>query len=279
MTNEQLYLLKLASVSETPSFDASAQAYMDALVAAGASLNSTQQNAINALVVALKAAGVWNSMTAVYPLVGGTAASHAVNALSPGTYNITWSGAITHDANGALGDGSSGYGDTGIAPAGVAELNASNVSMGFYCNLGNLDASGKVDMGSHDSDTQTLMLCGGYNSGFSAREMACYSDGGWGANATDANDTQGFLVGTQINPSQGYLHKNGTQILSNTSTQNTVAPSSTIYLLARNHIGSAQYFTPRRMALAFVGAAVSASSQSALYSAVQAFEASLGRNV
>jgi len=74
-----------------------------------------EQVALNAFVVALKQNNLWTNLHAVYPFVGGTAGSHAVNLMST-DYAITWYGNITHDANGITGDGLTGYGDTGYSP-------------------------------------------------------------------------------------------------------------------------------------------------------------------
>jgi hypothetical protein len=77
--------------------------------------NSSQKLAVNAFVLSLKAAGAWANMHAVYPFVGGTSNSHAVNLVSA-NYTITWYGTVTHDANGITGDAATGYGDTGYSP-------------------------------------------------------------------------------------------------------------------------------------------------------------------
>ena len=77
--------------------------------------NPQEQDALNAFVLTLKRSNVWASLHAVYPFVGGTASSHAVNLMST-NYTITWHGTVTHDTNGVTGDGLTGYGDTGYSP-------------------------------------------------------------------------------------------------------------------------------------------------------------------
>jgi hypothetical protein len=54
-------------------------------------------------------AGVWSKMHSIAIMVGGTAASHAVDLKDP-TQLITWYGSPTHNAKGALMNGSSQYG-------------------------------------------------------------------------------------------------------------------------------------------------------------------------
>ena len=60
-------------------FDADAQAF----ITAASITDPTQQSAINTLVVNLKSYGIWNQMFAIYPFVGGTAASHKWNLKNP----------------------------------------------------------------------------------------------------------------------------------------------------------------------------------------------------
>ena len=55
--------------------DTDAQAF----ITAAAITDPTQQAAINTLVVDLKGYSIWTKMKAVYPFVGGTAATHKFN--------------------------------------------------------------------------------------------------------------------------------------------------------------------------------------------------------
>ena len=59
--------------------DADAQAF----IAAAGITNLTQASAINTLVNDLKTYGLWTKMKALYPMVGGTAASHKFNLKDP----------------------------------------------------------------------------------------------------------------------------------------------------------------------------------------------------
>lgn len=75
--------------------------------------NTTQINAINQLVIDIKAVtGLWDKMKVIYPFVGGTANSHKYNLKDTSAYAITWGGIVVHDSTGIKGNGTSGYGDT-----------------------------------------------------------------------------------------------------------------------------------------------------------------------
>lgn len=92
------------------SFDPDAQAF----ITAANITNSTQQTAINNLVVGLKADGLWTNMTAIYPFVGGTATTHKWNLRNTATNQLTFFGGFTHDSNGVTGNGTNSYATTNI---------------------------------------------------------------------------------------------------------------------------------------------------------------------
>jgi len=68
------------TITPTAAVDPDAQAF---ITAAGIT-NPTQQSAINTLVVNLKGYSIWTKFKAIYPVVGGSASSHAVNLKTPG---------------------------------------------------------------------------------------------------------------------------------------------------------------------------------------------------
>jgi hypothetical protein len=112
-------------------YDADAQTVITAIEATDAgTLTTGQRDAINNRILAIKAQGKWTDLVAYYGYVGGTASSDAINWKSPGTYNVTWSGTVTHSSSGVQFDGSTGYGNTGINDNTV--LNLTDVTIGAY---------------------------------------------------------------------------------------------------------------------------------------------------
>ena len=75
--------------------------------------NPTQAAAISSLVIGLKATNLWNKMQVIYPFVGGTAFSHKFNLKNPiptnAAFQATFNGALIHNAYG-VGSGSIGAG-------------------------------------------------------------------------------------------------------------------------------------------------------------------------
>jgi hypothetical protein len=86
---------KLQSLTQFAS-DPDANAYIVSLLAAGATLNTPQQNAINTFVSGEKTAGRWDGIKRLYFPVWGLAAANAIcmKSLTSGTF----SGAMTHGA-------------------------------------------------------------------------------------------------------------------------------------------------------------------------------------
>ena len=93
-------------------FDTDAQAF---ITAAGIT-DSTQQNAVNQLVLDLKSYSLWTKMSAIYPFVGGTSTTHKFNLKDPRdldvAYRLAFFGGWTHNANGITGNGTNTYADT-----------------------------------------------------------------------------------------------------------------------------------------------------------------------
>jgi hypothetical protein len=93
-----------------PSIDPDAQAFLDAVVAAGGTIDSTITDATDVLVTDLKTAGVWSKIDVFLPVVGGTANSHKINLVEPSnaTFDYTYFGTVNHSVSGMTRDASLG---------------------------------------------------------------------------------------------------------------------------------------------------------------------------
>jgi len=85
------------------------------LTAAGIT-DPTITSAIDTLVKDLKTSGIWARSLALYPFVGGTAATHKWNLKDPrdldAAYRLTFLGGMTHSSNGVLPNGVNAYART-----------------------------------------------------------------------------------------------------------------------------------------------------------------------
>lgn len=90
----------ISAAGPPPVSDPDAQAF---LTAAGVN-NITQRNAVNNLVIDLKAENLWTLFDVIYPIVGGTANSHKYNLKNPlnsdEAFRLSFIGDWTHDSTG-----------------------------------------------------------------------------------------------------------------------------------------------------------------------------------
>ena len=97
------------TITPIAAVDPDAQAF----ITATAITDPTQQAAINTLVVDLKGYSIWSKMLVIYPFVGGTSLSNSKNLKDPSIGTLTYSVGVTHGSLGIKGNGTS-YADTGL---------------------------------------------------------------------------------------------------------------------------------------------------------------------
>lgn len=251
------------TTNATGGYDTDAQTYFTAVDAvAGSPLTTPQKDAYNDWVVAEKAAGRYTARIAIYPIMGGNAAAHAINAKNPGTYNLTFTGTWTHDANGMKSNGvGNAHAATGIYPHLVLGLNS--IHMSFYCN--------------DDSGTEGFhMGVGAPGPGISyGKTFAPYT---YAHNAATQVGTTGSMVGmhiiSRIASGQYYYVRAGVS--------NTVAVASTAFegtndLVIGNYKSALNAASGFRFAFAAVGTGLSSADAVATTTEVNALQTALGR--
>jgi hypothetical protein len=102
-----------------------------AFVEAAGISDPTQQLAVNTLVLGLKSNNLWTKMQAIYPFVGGTAFSHKWNLKNTSLYQLSFIGGVTHNSNGVKGNGTNGYATTNIS---TATAGPGDIHLSFYTN-------------------------------------------------------------------------------------------------------------------------------------------------
>jgi len=249
--------------------DADWLAYYNRVIAAGGTLSTTEQNATKTLVADLKANGLWTPMKAVYPMVGASAAACAQN-LKSSSFTGTFSSGWTFASTGVTPNGTSAYFDTTLNSSGVISNN--NISMstylrnntdGVYCDLGASGASG-------------------YQITIYARLVnALYTDTGDSATGriTYSNtDSRGHFISTRTSSTSFKSFINSTLKATLTTIQTFPIISKNIFLGANNSTTIIQY-SNRQTAFAHIGDGLDDTQSANLYTAVQAFQTTLSRNV
>ena len=258
-------------------YDSDAQAF---ITAAGIT-DAIQQRAITTLVIALKSASIWTKFVAIYPMVGGTATTHKYNLKNPldtdAAFRLSFLGGWTHSSTGALPNGTTTYADTFIFPN--TSLGANSGHLSYYSRT-NSAVTNEIPMG------VTLPLGGtGLNlvirrpttnlNSFRATETTLFT----GLINSTSTDSRGLTSGSITASNSRKIYKNGSLLATNSSTITWQRSSTKIFLGAANESGTANYFTDKECAFAGVASGLSDAEESSLYTAVQAMQTSLSRNV
>ena len=143
-----------------PTYDADAQAY---ITAAGIT-DTTEQAAVNQLVLDLKGTGstpsstdLWTDAAAFYPISPTSLSAAAYNLRDTTTFNMTWANSPTHASTGVTFDGLTQYGDTGFNPSTASLANGYDLTLGVEIVNANITAVGLM-AGTKGSNTRTQML-------------------------------------------------------------------------------------------------------------------------
>jgi hypothetical protein len=245
--------------------DADAQAF---ITAAGIT-DATQQLAINTLVTDLKGYGIWTKMKAIYPFVGGTSSTHKFNLKDPrdldAAFRLVFNGGGTHSQTGYLPNGTNGYADTFLTPS--ASLSTSSAHFSKY-NRNNDLSGNKVDGSFASSFFQQNYSAGNAIIG-DVSSIVSYTQ----------TDTRGLFTATRTSSNAVKVFKNTIQQGStNTSSSSTLA-NVKVYLGARNDSSTLSFNNSYECAFASIGDGLTDTEAANLYTAVQAYQTTLSRNV
>jgi hypothetical protein len=250
-------------------FDPDAQAFFDRVTTAGGTLSTTEKTATNQLVLDMKSAGIWSSMKAIYPMVGASAAACAQN-LKSSSFTGTFSSGWTFASTGVTPNGTSAYCDTGFN-INTQQASAQDISLGYYSGTVGGIASNSYSMGGFSPSDTSIIIRWTTNFAYLASNLGTYNNGF--ANT----DTHGFYVSNRNTTNKLQDWKNGVKQadISNTPISKT---NVNLYLGAANY-GTPNYYDYKRCQFAFVGDGLSDANQGNLYTAVQAFQTTLSRQV
>ena len=245
------------------------------LLAAGIT-DATISAAINTLVIQLKSFGVWTKLKAIYPFVGGTATTHKFNLKNPADTNaafrLLFSGGWTHSANGIQGNGTNTFANTFYVPN--SECDSENNSIAIYERT-NLQTQSYAIGASNGN--QGLPFPFALSSRY-INNVAFYANGAYTPMGSGITNGTGFWLGF-TDASSEIFYRNTLLI---TSAALSVKSISTfpLYIGANNGGGVAEFSGARQYAFASMGGTKLTTTEAAnYYTAVQAFQTTLGRQV
>ena len=247
-----------------------------AWIAATGETDTTILGALNTLESDLTTYGLTSKMKALYPFVGGTAAKHKFNFMDArdldAAFRLTFNGGWTHSSTGALPNGTNGYADTYYNLS--TQSTTSNLSAGFYSRV-NSTVAGADFGGANSSDNGTQLFLK-YTNDITYWSVNDYSTAGA---SNIISDTRGFFVMNKVSLSEKRIYKNGTQIHTAVPINNT-APNANIIIGARKLGADAvNLFSNREHSFTYFGDTLTDTEVANFYTAVQAFQTTLSRNV
>lgn len=242
-------------------FDPDAQAFFDRVTTAGGTLTTTEKNATNQLVLDMKSAGIWSAMKAVYPMVGASAAACAQN-LKSSSFTGTFTSGWTFASTGATPNGTSATMNTGLNPN--TNLSTSSAHLSFYSRT-------NVNQATYD-------FCAGQDYSILLYSNTFYvnltNSGVYSATFALSNTT-GFYIGARTNNTNVNGYRNGTKVINNAALVSNLE-NSNLYLSSR---GGGSLYSSKQCAFASIGDGLTDTQASNFYTAVQAFQTTLSRNV
>jgi hypothetical protein len=249
-------------------FDPDAQAFFDRVTAAGGSLSDTEKFAIDTLVRQMKLDGIWSLMKAIYPMVGASAAACAQN-LKSSSFTGTFTSGWTFSSTGVTPNGTSAYMNTGFSPS--TNLTSNNSSLGYYGGTTGLTT--KCAMGAANI-TSYFQIYPAYPS------FGLFGDIFDGSTGLTANsNSAGFIFAYRNSSSIQKKHSIRGVLTTVTSSTLITTISSNVVLGARNNNGTFEDYSNSQHRFAFMGDGLTDTQASNFYTAVQAFQTTLSRNV
>lgn len=247
-----------------------------AWIAATGETDTTILGALNTLEADMATYGLTSKMKALYPFVGGTAAKHKFNFMDArdldAAYRLVFNGGWTHSSTGALPNGSNAYADTKFQ-YNIGLSSADNAHLSYYSRTNVIEDAWDIGAAQGGSFPPYFML------GLSFSSLNWYIINGNASYATSAtSDSRGFYLGSRNNEGIIRGFKNGTQNASVTQAATSLQPYN-VYIGAVSYSNFPSNYSTKQCALASIGDGLSATEAANFYTAVQAFQTTLSRQV
>jgi hypothetical protein len=204
-------------------------------------------------------------------MVGASAAACAQN-LKSSSFTGTFTSGWTFASTGVTPNGTSAYFDTSMNPS--TNLTKTNHHISFYSRTQNTSVSG-WNIGCEAAPNASNLSV--Y---FAAVAQKGFLSGTYPANwaFSTSTNTLGFHIGSETSSTSSKLYQNSSLLATNT-TLNLTPFSNLNYYIGANNTGTAANFTPHECSLASIGDGLTDTQASNFYTAVQAFQTTLSRQV
>jgi hypothetical protein len=252
-------------ISGLPTTDPDAQAF----ITAAAITDTTQQAAINTLVIDLKGYSIWTKMKAIYPFVGGTATTHKWNLKDPrdldAAFRLQFIGGWTHSSLGATPNGTDTYADTKLVAQGTLGLNSTSFGVYSRTNIDRTAPSIGNVTGGLNSECSLWLRTG---------NSTVLRVNGPNYPSISNSDSRGLFIANRITSSEIKAQIRSVQYTETFNTSNLLNTNSF-------QLGgvSPSFYDLKQLAYAFIGDGLTDQNMTDMNTAVVAFQTSLSRNV
>jgi len=264
-----------------PAGSTEAIAYLNRVVASGGTVNATASGATITMFNSLFSNNLWTKLYAFYPILGGVAASHSINAKSSTPANdLIFNGGWTHTSSGMQGNGTNGYADTGFNPF-VTIGNGNTSHLSIYVNLQGTVGDRIYDMGiATDSGALTDMwnLTAKRTAGTGNNTLFDSGDfSGGRVETTSQASASGMTVGSVRSSTDRTLYRNGSNIATKVTSQ-AIEYANRIQIIGAQRAASIGFYSSNRYAFATLGSGLTNTEIVNLSNIINTYETSLGRN-
>jgi hypothetical protein len=258
--------------SSTPPLGfAEATTYLNAVVAAGGTVDATASGATYTLFNAIFSAGIWNKLKAFYPLLGGNSSGgQSINARQPGTHNMSWNGGITFSVNGAQGNGTNGYGNTNYNPSVDGPSSLGHIGVYVRTNA----QSNTWDLGCWDSSVGDSLRIRNTSNNLVGYLRTNNAGSGY---VTTNNNSTGLIVFQRNSSTIVEGFRNGTSFGTQTFNQTLSRPNRNMFVMSVNDQGTPATFSNREYQFFTIGESFTATEITNYSNAVINFNTTLGR--
>ena len=259
-----------------------AETYYNALVTAnGGDINSQSlysitlnafKSAIDTFFVTGNTNGWLADMIIMKMYIGGTAATHAINAINPGTFNTTFVNSPTHSASGTAYNGTTQYGRWGNNPSTDGTTLTSTSMISLVTNQTAAGGTSKVAIGSFNGATQHSYLF----------RLLTSDVWRWDAfdatsNATSASTVKDKVtIGSRIAANDSKIYIDGSSVAS-TALSGGNLPTFEDYEMAYNNAGSPAAFMDGTAQFNAKALGISSAKVTSLTTAIKNLQTTLNR--
>jgi hypothetical protein len=224
----------------------------------------------------MKADGLWTKMKALYPFCGGTASSHKFNLKNPldtdAAFRLVFNGGWTHSSTGATPNGTNAWANTFVDLLNNTQQNSTSYGVYSRTNSNGTEVEIGAEGGSPAVGSNIFIRFSGitYARVNSTQSWVTFSD----------TDSRAFYISNRTASNVINAWKNNVKQTTGTTASSLIAVNVTYALGANNNSNNTRnYYSTKQQAFAFIGDGLTDTEAANFYTAVQAFQVALARNV